>query len=187
MKKMAKRWWLCGILMVAGACQPGTGTREPDAYEGCATDELWRVFDDAERGLAQGNAETAPAFEPPITEGAQLAATSPPRFTWQLTPETSGNPNGNATCPQCSTCGGIGTQHLPEVTGEAFDLQFRIDGAVVYRVVTTLQRWDPPAVEWARWNGRSVEVEAVRLTLADNAILAGPYRAARPITFRVGN
>jgi hypothetical protein len=104
--------------------------------------------------------------------------------------------NGDASCPTVcrlctgsvptagTTCNLCGT-HLAAVSGDAYDLQFSVGGAVAWRVITTLQSYTPPDDVWATWRGKTVSLAAVRAFLKINDVQE-IYQASRPLTFTVG-
>src|SRR5439155_24081445 len=116
-----------------------------------------------------------------------------PTFTWQPTPTVAGRANGTASClDNCTLCGGMHPcslcgQHLPPTTGDEYDLQFTVDGAVAYRVLTTLQSFTPPEALWATWGGKTVSLNAVRILFEVNRVQEGPFQPTKPISFSVVN
>src|SRR5579871_3536493 len=157
--------------------------REPDDYQGCGSDEAWPLFDQWEMGGSVRADDTrAPMFTLP-TANATLSG-GPPVFAWQPTPTTPAAPFGDARCGQCPACG-LATAHLPAIVGTAYDLQFSVDGAVAWRVITTQEVWSPSSALWSSWRGHRVSLVAVRALLDDNLLADGPYRATAPLSFSV--
>jgi hypothetical protein len=171
---------LAAPLLCLMACS-GANTRDPDIYEGCSTDENRSLFDDYETtGRVKIEPAQAPQWSSPM-DGASLPRSQPPTFAWQPTPGDAGRPSGTASCMQCAACGtllSLEPQHLPPVSGNAYDLLFKADGVEVYRVVTTLQTFTPRAEVWSAWAGKLVTVDLVGAALLRNEIQRGPYRAA---------
>ena len=95
-------------------------------------------------------------------------------------------PGCNQCCPQFNT-GSLSTLHLPPISGDVYDLQFSVDGAEVWRVITTLQEWGPSDAVWAGWKGKTVSVRIWRMSVLTNDVKAGPFVAMTPFTFAVGN
>ena len=179
---------------LTGCGQSPVTLREPDTYLGCGTDENWRTFDEQERaGLVKTDDAQAPRFQSPAQSGSTIAFAAKPTFTWQPTPSLAGKMNGDATCmDNCTLCNGMMPcalcgQHLAAVNGDDYDLQFSVGGAVVYRVITTLQYFTPPDDLWASWKGKSLSLAMVRVHLKMNDIDEGPFSAQRPLSFSVGN
>ena len=113
------------------------------------------------------------------TSGASRPSSPTPTFVWQPTPTDTGAPEGRVTCSECSVC------HLPPVSGDVFDLQFSVGGAVVYRIVFTSQHWTPPDALWASWKAKRVSIAAYRMTLKVNDPVDGPFTATEPVVFQV--
>ncbi len=176
---------------LAGCGNPKPPLREPDELDanlgtGCATDENWRTFDDEETShLVKVDDANAPFFVAPVTDGAQVPSSPKPTLAWQPTPALPGKPGGNASCPYCPTCGPLVADHQLPVSGDVYDLQFSVDGNVVYRVIYTAQRFTPPDALWASWKGKQVSITAYRMTLKVNDVTDGPYQAAKPVVFSV--
>jgi hypothetical protein len=185
----------CLVLTVVGAlgaCGPKAETsREPDAYEGCATDEVWRVLDEAQQGSrVRADDAQAPRFLQPLTQGATLPGENPIAIRWDLSPSVAGNVNGDATCEQCPTCGTqptLVTPHEAPVTGTVFDLQFSAAGRIQYRVLTTVQSLTVPANVWQGWRGQQVSVTALRAQILNGELQGDAYRPAQPLSFTVSN
>jgi hypothetical protein len=76
---------------------------------------------------------------------------------------------------------------LPAISGDEYDLQFTVGGNYVWRTITTLQEWTPTDALWAQMKGKPVSVKIYRLTVLVNQLKQGPYVAAAPSTFSVGN
>ncbi len=182
---------LVSLLAVAG-CGGAPGPREPDEYTGCASDENWRTFDDQEPTATVADA-TAPLLTSP-SAGATVPASPQPRLTWQPDPTDVGAPAGDVpyTGAGCTDCcpqfnpGALQTLHLPPISGDAYDLQFTVDGKIAWRVVTTLQEWAPPDGLWGAWKGKTVSLRLYRMTLLRNDVKQGPYVATQPFVFIVG-
>jgi hypothetical protein len=185
------RWVLpsiCAALWLA-SCGPHMGTgREPDEYTGCATDEHWVTFDDQEKLAVTSDAQAAQVTAP--TTGASLA--QKPIVSWQRTPSEAGAPDGDVPhvngpgcdncCPQYNT-GALTTLHLPAVSGNVYDLQFSIDGALTHRVLTTLQRWSPSDALWSSWKGKTLSLRIYRMTVLRNEAKEGPFTTTAALTF----
>lgn len=179
--------------LVAG-CNSASGTREPDEYTGCATDEHWRTFDDQEPHATVDDT-LAPAFTAPAA-GAVVPLATKPTVTWTQDANDPGMPTGDVPymdgpgctmcCPQFNT-GAIMTQHLPAISGDVYDLQFRVGGSVVYRVITTLQEWMPPDATWASWKGKTIALQIWRLDVLHNDVKQGPFTPSTPLTFVVAS
>ena len=187
MTKHKLRWLVVTLAGVAACGVTPVKTREPDQYDGCGSDESWPTFDTQE-GAAMIDDTRAPLLLLP-TAGATLPSAQSPRVAWQVTPSDAGHDFGDATCEQCSLCGTssapIGEDHLPPITGDAYDLQFSINGTVVWRVITTLQVWTPPDGQWSSWRGKTISLRAWRMPLADNAPSPGAFTASAPLVFSV--
>ena len=158
--------------------------REPDEYLGCATDELWEVFDQNE-GKPVVDAAAAPKLSAPILT-LPLASLSAPIFVWSKNPATASAPDGDVpiTCPQFSR-GAIGTKHFPSVSGTVYQLRIYEAQTNVYRVLTTLEQWQPPASAWQRLAGKSLRFEIMGMSVASNGWSAGPYVSPDVMTFTV--
>jgi hypothetical protein len=170
---------------VLGAACGGSPSFEP-VYEACATDENWVSFDDYEKtGRAVSTGTNLPQWNAPQM-GAMVSAASGPVFQWQPSATTAGSPNGDATCPQYQPASlpGLQIKHLPPVSGTVYDVQFAVDGAVVYRVVTSRQRLAVPASTLSTWNGKTVTVTLYAAKMLVNEIAEGPYQAA-PLQIKV--
>lgn len=183
---------MVGMFAALAACGPQTGTsREPDAYEGCATDEVWRTFDEAQAGnRVRADDAQAPRFVAPVTQGATLPGDNPPTIRWQQSPTVAGNANGDATCEKCPTCGTPATlvaPHEEPVTGTVYDVQFTPASGTPYRVLTTVLSLAVPANVWQGWRGRQVSVTVLRGQLQGGTLQGDAYRSAQPVSFTVGN
>ncbi len=176
---------LTSLLLAACQSHEASGVgREPDEYLGCATDELWPLFDQHAMHTVS-DAATAPTLTAP-TLGATLAASPAPRFTWTKTPTSPNLPDGDAgaACPQF-TRGSLDTAHLPAVTGSAYQIKL-FDGATnLHRVITTLERWQPPAALWQGLAGKTIRFELQRMTVDTNERVDGPFQAPGATTFTV--
>ncbi|HZS38342.1 MAG TPA: hypothetical protein VFF06_16010 [Polyangia bacterium] len=185
------------ILVAAAGCGGSSTLREPDEYVGCGSDEHWRTFDDREKAgqvmvsATQGPIVTAPTGTVPFSMR--------PRATWQRGQNDPGMPAGdvpylngpgcNMCCPEFNT-GGLGTLHLPPISGDVYDLQFSIGGSIVWRVITTLQEWAPPTMPadpWPSWRGQLVTIKLIKMDVEANDPKAGPFVSPTPFTFTVGN
>lgn len=167
----------------------GLGT-EPNEYVGCASDENWVTFDDV-AAMATPSATQGPVFTMPA---GGMTLTTKPIVAWKQNASTEGMAGGDVPhdgpgctncCPQYST-GALTTLHLPAISGNAYDLQFTIDGKVVYRVITTLQEWTPPDAVWTSWKGKTLSLDITRITLLRNDVKEGPFKTAAPLTFTAG-
>lgn len=186
---------LMSLAALAGCNKAAPGIHEPERYEGCATDENWRTFDEQELGrLVKTDDTQATLFAPPLVDGASLPLASKPTFTWQPSMSVTGKMNGDASCPKnctlcarippdCNLCG----QHLAATSGDTYDLQFSVGGTVAYRLVTTLQYFTPAEALWTSWKGQTVSLQAVRILFKVNDVQEGPFAASKPLTFTVGN
>jgi hypothetical protein len=181
------------LLVAAAGCGGSTGSREPDEYTGCGTDEHWRAFDDQEPSATKDDAQ-APVVMMPAA-GATVALADKVKLTWQQDANDVGAPDGDVPymgpgctdcCPQFNT-GSLSTLHLPPISGNAYDLHFTVDGKVAWRVVTTLQEWGPSDALWASWKGKTVSVAIWRMELLRNDVKGGPFVATQPFTFTVGD
>lgn len=167
--------------LLLGACKGAAG-REPDAYEGCGTDENAATFDDYGARTAADALQAPRLLEP--AAAAALPAAAPATIRWQPSPADAGRPNGNASCPDiCPTCR-LQPEHLPPVSGNVYDLRIRADGVEVYRVVTTLQSFTARPAVWAGWAGKEITADLVGAALLRNEVASGPFRA-EPLRFRV--
>jgi len=182
------RFALC--LFAFAACAPTkTAQRQPDEDTGCASDEHWVTFDDQEPFAIVDDTQ-APA---PITVTMPVASTA--LISWQRSIGDVGMPAGdvphdgpscNMCCPQWNT-GSLATLHLPPVSGDIFDLQFRLDAQtdMSYRVLTTLQEWQSPPGLVDSWRGHTVALKIYRMGLLLNDLKSGPFVASMPTTFSV--
>ncbi len=179
------------------ACGGNAPSREPDEYVGCATDEHWLLFDDQElaKKVMESSTLAPQVTAPPI--GSTFAFSDKPIFHWNQDPDEAGDSGGDvpADCPQWNL-GGLSILHLPVVSGDLYDLQFSISGAVFYRVITSLQEWTPPATAnrsmidaWKTFRNRQVSLKIVRAKLLRNDLPSDTYAyaAATPFAFTVSN
>jgi hypothetical protein len=186
---------LCAAIVGAIGCHDHgaeCGGRAPDEFTGCGTDENWCTFEDNEKRATVSDEQAPKLTTPSLT--MPLMASPAPRFTWMRTATDVGasagdvpymnGPDCNNCCPQFNA-GQIGTLHFPPISGNAYDLQFTVDGKVAYRVVTTLQAWVPPASVWSSWRGKSVSLRIYRMTVLRNDPREGPFTATAPVTFQV--
>lgn len=157
--------------------------REPDVYEGCASDENWVTIDDAERAGAGTDAALAPRFTVP-TADAVLDGAMPARLAWQQTATEAGDPLGDSRCVQCSVCGPT-RMHLPPVRGTVYDVQIADGEITLFRAITTLQVLTPPPARWAEWRGRALTIRAWRVLLDENVPVGGAHGLPSPLPFRV--
>lgn len=189
------------LLLIASGCDgshAGTG-REPDEYTGCATDENWVTFDDAEK-IAVADDVQAPQVSEPMA-GATLPAAAKVVLAWRRSFLEAGTAAGDvprdANCPQYNP-GALTTLHFPPVSGSVYDLHFLIDGTLVHRVLTTLQKWAPTDATWMSWKpvppspgplpvGKTVAVRIYRITLLRNDLKEGAFVGSQPFIFTVGN
>jgi hypothetical protein len=178
---------LLGLLTMTGCSSPSTG-REPDEYTGCGTDETWRTFEDQEPMSTVGDT-MAPLITQPAA-GAMVPSSMPLVLKWQQDPNDVGAPDGDVphdanSCPEYNT-GSLMTLHLPPISGDAYDLQFTVDGKVAWRVITTLQEWQAPDATLAGWKGKSVSLKIWRMSVLRNDLKEGPFVASSPFGFSVG-
>lgn len=164
------RCWVVLTVFVAAcdhhesACG-SAGGREPDEYVGCASDENWCTISEAEATSKVGD-DQAPTITAPMA-GTALSPSPKPVFTWTRAGTDPGAVDGDVPymngpdcqncCPQFNT-GALGTQHLPVVSGNVYDLHFTVDGALAHRVLTSLQRWTPADAVWQSWRGKTVSL-----------------------------
>ena len=180
------------LALAAAGCGPGSpaGPREPDGYFGCSTDENRVTFDDERAaGRIKSDDSRAPLLTMPAV-GSPLPGGAAPRFAWQPTPTAPGKPSGDVTCQRCSSCGALTTQHEPPISGNVYDLQFSVDGKVLYRALTTTQSLPadmPPPEIWKSFRGKSVALAITRLQVKANDVADGPYQGTKPLTFTVAN
>jgi len=174
---------LAVTLFVCAGCPHYLGPREPDQYDGCASNEHWVTFDRVEKA-ATVDGTRAPWFTAPAA-GATVPGAPSPRFAWQPSPSATGRDFGDATCAQCTICGQLAAQHLPPITGTVYDLQLTVDEAIEWRVLSTLQVWTPPDDLWASWRGKQVSLRAWELPLDDNQATMGVFTSASPLVFEV--
>lgn len=176
------------LVLLVTACDHHEGIgvgREPDEYLGCATDELWPILDDEAANVVVA-AAMAPALTAPAL-GAALPASPAPRFVWSRTPGAATSVDGDAGtgCPQF-TRGAIDTLHLPAVSGSVYQLRLFEGETNVYRVLTTLEQWQPPAGAWSgRLAGKTLRLELMRLPVNSNSPASGPFVSDVPTTFTI--
>ena len=91
----------------------------------------------------------------------------------------------NMCCPEFNT-GALSTLHLPPISGNAYDLQFTVDGKIAWRVITTIQEWAAPDATLAAWKGKKVSLKIWRMSLLRNDVKQGPYVGTAPFSFSVG-
>jgi hypothetical protein len=176
---------LLGAILIGGCS--GSAHREPDEYTGCGSDETWRTFEDQEP-LATVSDAMAPLVTSPGA-GATVTSVRPLIVRWQPDPADVGAPDGDVphdanSCPEYNT-GSLQTLHLPPISGDAYDLQFTVDGRVAWRVITTLQEWGAADATLAGWNGKTVSLKIWRMSVLRNDLKEGPYIASSPLTFSV--
>lgn len=166
------------------ACHSHTGI-EP-VYEGCATDENWETFDDYEStNRVKTDANAGPKWLEPLATGAELSVASSmsPTWRWQPSASETGTDKGNVSCAGFTatslktTSQRLSPLHQPPISGTVFDVQFLVEGAVVYRVLTTKQTVTVPQATWAGWTGKHLSVDLVSAKLLQNDVVEGPYRA----------
>jgi hypothetical protein len=174
----------------------GNGALEPE-YTGCATDEAWRTFDDQEPLVKPDNA-TAPLVTMPAPS-TTVPYASKVKLTWQPDASNVGTPDGNVLYagPNCNMCcrqfnmGGLTTFHLPPISGEVYDLQFRDGNTLIWRVITTFQEWTPDdkTDAWKTMRGRTVSLTLWHMTVLRNDPPqgGGPFVGTQPFVFTVGN
>jgi len=182
--------WMCLSLLCLAGCG-ATPKNTVDELTGCASDEQWRTFDDAE-GTTTIADDRGPQLLAPT---GTVSFSQKPVLHWNQDPSTPGKPDGDvpyldgpgcqACCPQFNM-GALTTLHLPAISGNEYDLQFSIDGNRVYRVITTLQEWTPLDAVWTSWRGKTVSVKIIRLSVLVNSPKEGPFVASAPFQFTVG-
>lgn len=174
------------IAGLSGCHEHGTGP-EP-SYEGCSTDENWVTFDDyISTGRTKTDAQLVPVWLEPAS-GATPPSSTPPTFRFQPSQTVPGTANGDASCAQFSPQRRPGVAvplHLAPVSGTVFDVHFAVDGADVYRVLTTKQSTSVPSAVWKGWAGKRVAVSLYKARLLNNEVAEGPFRAA-PLELTVG-
>jgi hypothetical protein len=176
--------YLLVAALLAAACHDHSSTgREPDEYIGCATDEIWTVFDDVTEIVSPAD---APAITAPAN-ASQTLSSQPVLFTWSVSPTIAGTAAGDIPmdCEQWNT--GFSTLHEPPISGTVYDLQISVDGAVAHRALTTLQQWQASPAVWASFAGKTISVRIRRLVVLANDRKAGPFAPAAPATFKVGS
>ncbi len=179
------------VLLIAGC---SSGIRPPDEYTGCATDEHWHSFDDVEsRHQVVADDSHGPALTNP-TSGETVSPAPLPRFTWTPQPLDPGAPTGTVVYmngPGCDNCcpefnlGALTSAHLPEISGDVYDLQFFVGGTTVHRVLSSLQEWSPHQDLWTRWSGQTVQLGIVRMALVRNGLRGMPYTETQRFSFTV--
>jgi hypothetical protein len=182
------------LALAACSSTPPAAPRDPDAYQGCGTDENWRSFNDQELAhLVKVDDTQATLFTTPAAPGMSFPSATKPTFAWQPSRALAGRMNGDASCPNnCSLCPTIPPacnlcgEHLPATSGDTYDLQFSVDGAVDYRLISTLQFFTPPDAVWSAWQGKTVTLSTVRIFFQVNDVAEGPFAASQPLTFSVG-
>ncbi len=193
------RWM---VLVLLAGCGGTTALPEPNEYVGCASDENWRTFDNEElAGAVAASAQLGPIVTAPT---GTVPSTTRPTVAWERGMNDPGLPLGdvphvngpgcNDCCPQW-TMGGLTVMHLPPISGDVYDLQFSVGGAIVWRVITTLQEWAPPTAPtdpWPSWRGQTVAVKVIRMDVGANdpMVLSGTTKLAvspTPYSFTVGN
>lgn len=192
-----KRLWLVACVAVVSGCGGAQAHRAADEYTGCGGDEQYRLLEDAEDAAPnlQADLVNGPQMTAPV-DGATIAFANKAIVQWDQSPTSAGMPTGDvpymdgsancdACCPQFNS-GSLTTLHLPVQTGDIYDLHVSVDGAYVWRVITTLQEWTPPDAQWAAWKGHTVAIDFYRLTIAANIQEAGPYLSAT-YGFKIGS
>lgn len=157
------------------------GSSDPNAaYEGCATDENLATLDDYIKTNRVGSdAAKSPSWVQPATGGGALPSSTV--FAWLPTATAMGNSNGDASCPQFQPTS-LGPRHLPAVSGTVFDVHFAVGGVEQYRLLTTRQQTQLPAMRWQALAGQQVSVQLYSVKLLRNDVVEGPFKAAA-ITF----
>jgi hypothetical protein len=180
---------LCFCLALLG-CSSSPTHREPDEYTGCAADEQFLTFDDAEP-TATVSGSMSPALTQP-TSGAAVPFSPKVTLQWSQDANDPGTGVGDVPYMSCNGCcpqfnmGALTTLHLPPISGDAYDLQFFVDGAYVHRAITTLQEWAAPDALWQSWRGKTVSIKIYRAQLLVDALKGGPFVAPQPMTIKVG-
>lgn len=154
-----------------------TPSLEP-VYEGCATDENWVTLDQQAASpvpAMQVRPENTPTWMSP-SAGAELDSQQPTLFRFAAQPEEAVSDSGDAVCPQYQPRG-LGSRHLPAVTGTLCDLRFARDGQPVHRVLTTRRVTSLPRSLWQTLAGSWLDVSLRCVRLQKNQISAGPYHA----------
>ena len=150
------------IVAVAG-CGGTTTGREPDEYTGCGTDETWRTFEDQEptrhgrRHASAAGDRAGGGRDGAVVDAAEadVAAGSERRRRARRRRAARRRTRAPSTTPAR-----LSTLHLPPISGDAYDLQFTVDGKVAWRVITTLQEWARPMRRW-RVEGQDGVAQAV--------------------------
>lgn len=168
-----------GALALGGCHDAGVGP-EP-SYEGCATDENWRTMDDyIKSSRVKTDAGSVPKWLEPA-DGASAPAATPVVLRFQPSAGNGGSDNGDATCPQFQPSGLHGL-HLSPVSGTVFDLHFRVDGADVYRILTTRQKTAVALETWKGWAGKRVSVDLYSAKMLSNDVVEGPFKSSLTIS-----
>lgn len=184
---MHPRWFLPLSVALAASCSSSTHSslREPDDYQGCATDENWQTFDDYElTGQVKLDDVQAPGFTN-LGAGMTLPAIPAYELQWTLSSTNPGKVGGNATCSECPSCGPLTTEHSAPVFGDVYDLQFATGGAMVFRALTTRQAYAIPDAAWSLFKGKTVTLRMTRMQLKDNEVVDGPYQPTKTVDFVV--
>jgi hypothetical protein len=174
---------LCVSLAIG--CSPGSGS-EP-TYEGCASDENGRTFDDyIASARIKVDAASSPSWLQP-KNGWTAPSSTPATFAWQPTPTNAGTASGDATCakfmpqsvpgPATRSARGLVPLHEPPVSGTVYDVHFAVAGADTYRVLTTRQETTLPASVWQGFVGKHVDVTLYGAQLLRNDVVQGPFKA----------
>jgi hypothetical protein len=181
-------------LAACGHSHGGDGP-EPE-YTGCGSDESWRTFDDQERLTTPMSSSDAPVVTAPAA-GATVPFDAPLKLSWQPNDHDVGSPRGNVPYegPGCNDCcpqynaGGLAPAHYPPISGDIYDLRFSVGEEPIWRVITTFQEWTPDGktAAWAKMRGKTVSVTIWRMSVLRNDVREGPFAAAPPFTFSVGN
>jgi hypothetical protein len=191
------KWLALVACVVCGGCGGAAAHRAADEYTGCGGDEQYRLLEDAEDAAPnlQPDLVNAPQMTQP-SDGATIAFADKAIVQWNQSPTSAGAPTGDvpymdgtancdACCPQFNS-GALTTLHLPVQTGDIYDLHVSVDGAYVWRIITTLQEWTPPDAQWADWKGHTVSIDFYRMTISANIQQFGPY-LSRSYGFKIGS
>lgn len=166
--------WL--FTTAAGGCA-STDSLEP-VYEGCATDENWRTFDDY---ITTQRITFDPANNPQVLspmDGYTAPSSAPATFTWQPTATNAGTASGNVSCAKYQPQSlGFHPLHEPPVSGTVYDLHLAVGGRDVYRVLTTRQRAAISPSAWQSLAGQHVKVALYSAQLLQNDVTQGPFMA----------
>lgn len=175
------------LLIAAGCAEPGS--LEP-VYQGCASDENWRTFDDyISTSRVKSDAANAPKWLSPQS-GATLLTSQPVTLSWQPTATDSGSVNGNATCPQfqpaslalrspnrVERAAALQPRHQPPVSGTVYDLHISVGGSDMYRILTTRQAATLSEMQLKDWAGKQITVTLYSAQLLKNEVAQGPFQA----------